>query len=155
DVSAYVPAGSPLDRGASGRAFSTYVPGKVAPMLPPELADDACSLRPDVDRFSVTVEIPLSETFEPQTPSFYRSIIRSRARLTYGQAERILRGRERAEPQLAEALARAEQVASALRERRFRRGALRIESRDLAFAFDDRGGVERAWRESEPHAHML
>ena len=46
DVSYFVPAGTPLDRGAAERAFSTYVPGLVAPMLPPELADDACSLRP-------------------------------------------------------------------------------------------------------------
>ena len=51
-------AGTPLDRGASQRAFSTYVPGKVAPMLPHELADDLCSLRPHVDRLCVTVEIP-------------------------------------------------------------------------------------------------
>ena len=50
DVSHFVPAGSPLDRGADGRAFSTYVPGRVAPMLPHELADDLCSLRPHVDR---------------------------------------------------------------------------------------------------------
>ena len=37
DVSHFVPAGTPLDRGAAERAFSTYVPGRVAPMLPPEL----------------------------------------------------------------------------------------------------------------------
>ena len=42
-----------------------------------------------------------------------------------------------------------------LRERRFARGALRVESPDVAFAFDGEGGVERALRESEPHAHML
>ena len=52
-------------------------------MLPHELADDACSLRPDEDRLCVTVEIPPSG--EPQ---FYRSVIRSNARLTYGQAQR-------------------------------------------------------------------
>jgi ribonuclease R len=155
DVSTFVPAGSALDHGAAGRAFSTYVPGTVAPMLPPELADDACSLRPDVDRFCVTVEIPLDESFDPGEPSVYRSVIRSRARLTYGQAEAILRGREPAEPALAQALSLAEQVATALRERRYRRGALRIESVEIAFAFDGRGGVERAWREAEPHAHML
>ena len=40
DVSAYVEAGSPLDRGASERAFTTYLPGRAAPMLPPQLADD-------------------------------------------------------------------------------------------------------------------
>ncbi|HEY8237317.1 MAG TPA: RNB domain-containing ribonuclease, partial [Gaiellaceae bacterium] len=46
DVSFFVPTGSPLDRGAADRALSVYVPGRVAPMLPPELSDDACSLRP-------------------------------------------------------------------------------------------------------------
>jgi ribonuclease R len=151
DVSAFVPAGTPLDRGAAARAFSTYVPGLVAPMLPPELADDLCSLRPDRDRFCLTVEIPLPAG----EPSFYRSVIRSDARLSYGQAEAILAGREQAEPPLAEALKRAEQVTTTLRERRLGRGALRIESPEIAFAFDGRGGVERAWREHEPHAHML
>jgi ribonuclease R len=56
---------------------------------------------------------------------------------------------------LTEALRRAEQLARELRERRFARGALRVESAEAVFAFDGRGGVERAWRESEPHAHML
>jgi len=58
DVSWFVGAGTPLDRGAARRAFSTYVPGTVAPMLPHELADDLCSLRPYQDRLCVTVEIP-------------------------------------------------------------------------------------------------
>src|SRR5262249_5527927 len=67
DVSYFVRAGSPLDRGAAERSFSTYVPGLVAPMLPPELSDDLCSLRPQVDRLCVTVEFPPSGE-----PSFYR-----------------------------------------------------------------------------------
>ena len=155
DVSWFVPAGSPLDRGAAERALSVYVPGLVAPMLPHELADDACSLRPNVERLCVTVEVPFDGSLEPGEPSFYRSVIRSRARLTYGQAEAILAGRERAEPELHEALELAERVALELRRRRFARGALRISSAEIAFAFDGRGGVERAWLESEPHAHAL
>jgi len=151
DVSWFVQAGSPLDRGAAERAFSVYVPGLVSPMLPPELSEELCSLRPHVDRLCVTVEIPLPEG----EASFYRSVIRSGARLTYGQAEAILAGRERAEPQLAEALRRAETLAQTLRDRRFARGALRIESSEVVFDFDGQGGVERARRESEPHAHML
>ncbi|HKD34269.1 MAG TPA: RNB domain-containing ribonuclease [Gaiellaceae bacterium] len=151
DVSWFVPAGSPLDRGASLRAFSVYVPGLVSPMLPPRLSDDLCSLRPDVDRLCVTVEVEL----DSGEARFYRSVIRSKGRLTYGQAEAILAGRERAEPALAEALRRAERVTTALRERRFARGALRIESSETAFRFDGEGGVADAWRESEPHAHML
>jgi ribonuclease R len=145
DVSHFVPAGSPLDRGAAGRANSAYVPGRVAPMLPPELADDLCSLRPDVDRLCVTVELP-----PVGEPLFYRSVIRSRARLTYGQAER-----REAEPDVAAALDLAGELSAGLRRARFARGALRIESREVAFGFDGRGGVERAWREEEPQAHAL
>ena len=151
DVSWFVPAGSPLDQGAAGRAFSVYVPGLVSPMLPPRLSDDLCSLRPDVDRLCVTVEVELGSG----EARFYRSVIRSKARLTYAQAEAILAGRERADPDLVEALRRSERVTTDLRDRRFARGALRIESAETAFAFDGQGGIAEAWRESEPHAHML
>ena len=155
DVSHFVPAGSPLDRGAAERAFSLYVPGRVAPMLPPELSNDLCSLRPREDRLCVTVEVPFDANLELGEPAFYRSAIRSRARLTYGQAERILRGEENVEPEIAEGLRLAETVALDLRRRRFARGALRVTTREVAFAFDEDGGVDRAWLESEPHAHML
>jgi ribonuclease R len=151
DVSWFIPAGSPLDRGAAERAFSVYVPGLVSPMLPPDLSDDQCSLRPNVDRLCVTVEMEL----DSGEARFYRSVIRSGARLTYAQAEAILAGREQAKPELAEALRCAERVTSDLRERRFARGALRIESPEVAFAFDGQGGVADARREAEPHAHML
>src|SRR5207244_9803602 len=132
DVSWFVRAGAPLDRGASERAFSVYVPGLVSPMLPHELSDDLCSLRPNVDRLCVTVEVELGSG----EPRFYRSVIRSDARLTYSQAEGILAGRERADPELLEALRRAERVTTELRERRFGRGALRIEGGDVAFDFE-------------------
>jgi ribonuclease R len=155
DVSHFVPAGSPLDRGAARRSFSAYAPGRVAPMLPPELADDLCSLRPHQDRLCVTVEMPFDGDLEPGEPSFYRSVIRSRERLTYGQAERILGGAEQAPAEITEGLRLAERLALELRRRRFARGALRITTREIVFAFDGSGGVERAWLESEPHAHLL
>jgi ribonuclease R len=155
DVSHFIPAGSPLDRGAARRSFSAYVPGRVAPMLPPELADDLCSLRPNQDRLCVTVEVPFDAELQAGEPTFYRSVIRSRERLTYGQAERILSGAERASEELTEALRLAERLALELRQRRFARRALRITTREIVFAFDGAGGVERAWLESEPHAHLL
>jgi ribonuclease R len=155
DVSWFVPAGSPLDRGAAARALSTYVPGLVAPMLPHELADDACSLRPHVDRLCVTVEVPFDAGLEPGEPAFYRSVIRSDERLTYGQAERILAGDEQTRDELAAGLRLADTVALELRRRRFARGALRIAGAEIAFAFDGEGGVEKAWLETEPHAHAL
>jgi ribonuclease R len=144
DVSYFVPAGSPLDLGAARRAFSTYVPGLVAPMLPPELADDACSLRPLQDRLCVTVEVP------PQgEPLFYRSVIRSDARLSYGQAQR-----REAAPAILDQLTLAGEVSTALRERRFARGALQVTTPEIVFRFAD-GRVADAWQEGEPYAHQL
>ena len=155
DVSYYVQAGTPLDRGAATRGCSVYVPGRVAPMLPPALADDLCSLRPHEDRLCVTVEIPFDAALRVGEPLFYRSVIRSRERLTYGRAEATLAGRERSTPEIGEALELADRVSRELRRRRFERGALRIDSPEVAFAFDGRGGVEDAWLEAEPHAHAL
>jgi ribonuclease R len=151
DVAYFVPAGTPLDRGAAQRGFSTYVPGRVAPMLPPSLSEDLCSLRPHVERLCVTVEIPPSGQ-----ASFYRSVIRSDRRYAYGEVEAILAGRERAETaQLGEGLSLAEALTAELRRARFARGALRIETGEIEFTFDGRGGIERAWRQSEPEAHRL
>jgi ribonuclease R len=155
DVSAYLPSGAPLDYGAAERALSTYVPGNVAPMLPPELSENACSLRPNQDRLCVTTELLLDGEYRRGEPRFYRSLIRSGARLSYGQVERILSGKENAEPELAAALELTGRVSSALRRHRFARGALRIERPELEFAFDGEGGVARAWFQTEPRAHAL
>jgi ribonuclease R len=145
DVSWFIGAGSPLDHGAARRAFSTYVPGLVAPMLPPELSENLCSLRPHQDRLCVTVEIP------PQgEPQFYRSVIRSDERLTYGRAQR-----REAPAEILEALALNDEVATRLRERRFARGALQVQTPEVVLTFDGNGGVADAHLEGEPHAHML
>lgn len=155
DVAAHVPAGSPLDRDAAERAFSVYVPGRVEPMLPERLSADLCSLRPQQDRRCVTVEIPFDGDLQAGEPSFYRSVIRSHERLTYEHAQAILAGRERAGEELAESLRLAERLMLELRRRRYRRGALKIETGEISFSFDGEGGVERAWIEQEPLAHAL
>src|SRR5262245_45672929 len=149
DVSYFVGAGDPLDHGAAKRGFSTYVPGRVAPMLPHELADDLCSLRPHSERLCVTVELP----HDASEPTFYRSVIRSDARLSYAQAARILAGAETIAN--VETLRRLDERARLLRERRFARGALRIQTPEVVFEFDGRGGVVDASRQGEPEAHAL
>jgi ribonuclease R len=155
DVSRYVRPGSALDRDAAERALSVYVPGAVEPMLPEPLSNELCSLVPHRDRYCVTVEVPFDGSLEAGEAVFYRSVIRSRERLTYSHVEAILAGHERAEAELTRALRLAERVAGELRRRRYQRGALRIETGEIAFAFDGGGGVERAWVEAEPLAHLL
>jgi len=155
DVSRYVRPGSALDRDAAERALSVYVPGRVEPMVPERLSAGLCSLVPHRDRSCVTVEVPFSGSLEAGDPVFYRSTIRSGARLTYSEAEAILEGSVQAGDGVAAALRLAERLTAELRRRRFRRGALRIETGETAFAFDGRGGVAAAWIETEPRAHAL
>lgn len=155
DVSRYVAPGSALDRDAAERALSVYVPGAVEPMLPERLSNGLCSLVPARERLSVTVEVPFDSSLEAGEPVFYRSVIRSDERLTYTRTEAILSGRDKARADLAETLALADGLAVELRRRRHRRGSLWIETGEIAFAFDGRGGVERAWIETEPRAHGL
>jgi ribonuclease R len=92
----------------------------------------------------VTVEMPPNGE-----PLFYRSVINSNARLTYGQAER-----REAEPEIIGQLELNSELATELRKRRFARGALEVTTPELAFSFAD-GRVAAAWLEGEPHAHML
>ena len=140
DVAAHVPEGSPLDREARRRSTSVYVPGAVEPMLPHALSSDACSLMPGVDRPAVTVELKLRGA-EVLSAAFYRSLIRSDARLDYDRVDRIFAGAEQAEAPWREPLGAARTAAAALQSKRERSGALVVESDEPEFDFDEHGNV--------------
>ncbi len=142
DVAAHVRPGSGLERVAYERGTSTYVPGSVEPMLPAALSAEACSLAPGVERLAVTMEVRLSANGEPSGAEFYRSRIRSDARLDYDQLDRIFANRDRPPEIAAEPLEHARRAAAALADRR-RIGSLEIESFEPEFEFDSAGDVDR------------
>jgi ribonuclease R len=154
DVAAHVRPGSPLDVEARRRANSTYVPGAVEPMLPHALSSDACSLAPGVERLAVTAEIELGAGARVRSARFYRSRIRSDARLDYDQLDAIFAGRAAAPGAVAEPLAAAREVATALGAHR---GAtsLEIESSEPEFSFDAKGNVVSAHSVPQTEAHRL
>jgi ribonuclease R len=154
DVAAHVRPGSPLDVEARRRANSTYVPGAVEPMLPFALSSDACSLAAGVERLAVTAEIELGPGATPRDTRFYRSRIRSDARLDYDQLDVIFAGRAEAPPEVAEPLAAARDVARALGEHRSAT-SLEIESAEPEFRFDAAGNVVGAHRVPQTEAHRL
>jgi ribonuclease R len=124
DVARFVPAGGPIDREAARRGCSVYVPGSVAPMLPPRLSADLCSLRPGVDRNAVSVEMELDASGAVLASRFMRSTIRSERRLTYPEVDAILAGGGEGEEGLRGHVALAAHAAGLLRARRMARGAL-------------------------------
>jgi ribonuclease R len=154
DVAAHVRPRSPLDLEARRRANSTYVPGAVEPMLPHALSSEACSLAPGVERLAVTAEIELGPGAQPRSARFYRSRIRSDARLDYDQLDAIFAGRAEAPQEVAEPLAAARAVAAALDDQR---GAtsLDIESSEPEFDFDAKGNVAAARGVAQTEAHRL
>ncbi len=154
DVAAHVRPGSPLDLEARRRANSTYVPGAVEPMLPHALSSDACSLAPGVERLAVTAEIELGPGMAPQRTRFYRSRIRSDARLDYDQLDVIFAGRVAPPAEVAEPLAAARDVAAALGEHRGST-SLEVDSAEPEFRFDAEGNVVAAHRAPQTEAHRL
>jgi ribonuclease R len=154
DVAAHVPPGSPLDIEALRRANSTYAPGAVEPMLPHALSEEACSLAPGVERLAVTTEVELDANGRPGTVAFYRSRIRSDARLDYDELDVVFSGRAEAPEAVAESLAVAREAAAALGERR---GAtsLDVESFEPEFRFDSRGNVVAAHGVAQTESHRL
>lgn len=154
DVTAFVRPGGALDGEALRRGTSVYVPGAVEPMLPEQLSNGACSLRPGEDRLAVTVELDM-DGVEARRVAFHRSVVRSDRRLTYGEVDAILAGRTAAEEPWGGALAAARSVAAALRERRERRGSLEVVSLEPRFAFDGDGNVTGVEREAQTESHTL
>ena len=91
DVSHYVPFFSPIDREAVERGFTTYLPHKAFPMLPRELSENICSLKPHVDRLAFVAKIVLDpKTLEPVEESFFEAIIHSKHRFNYDTVDGII-----------------------------------------------------------------
>jgi ribonuclease R len=154
DVATHVKPGSPLDLEARRRANSTYAPGTVEPMLPHALSSEACSLAPGVERLAVTAEIELAADGSPRAVSFYRSRIRSDARLDYDQLDAIFAGRAQAPESVAGPLAVAREVAAALGEHRGA-GSLDLESFEPEFHFDSEGNPTSAHSVAQTESHRL
>ncbi len=147
DVAALVPAGSELDREARERLFSAYLPGRVDPMLPPELSSLAASLLPGRPRDAVTVESTFDAAGGVRGSSVYRSRIVVRRRLTYDEAESELQAGPGP-------LADAEALCDLLRTRRLARGALALQRPELVLVIDGER-VASGRMDAEPRAHAV
>ncbi|MFN8113561.1 MAG: RNB domain-containing ribonuclease [Solirubrobacterales bacterium] len=154
DVAAHVKPESGLDREALARANSTYAPGTVSPMLPQSLSSDACSLNPGVERLAVTAEIELSASGEARSASFYRSRIRSDARLDYDALDRVFAGTERAPEHVSDAIATARRATAAIAAAGRGEG-LEVSSAEPEFTFTPDGDVEGAHALVQTESHRL
>jgi ribonuclease R len=156
DVSAFIPINSPLDKEAQSRGNSVYLPGRVIPMLPEVLSNGICSLQPEQKRFAKTAYI----TYDPQGNvagrEFANSIICSRARLTYEQADAILKGHAAGfAGEVVALLKDMEILARTIEKRREKNGMIHLDLPETALVFDKAGLVIDAHPADDSYPHTM
>lgn len=136
DVSHYVKENTELDQEALRRGNSTYLVDRVLPMLPEELCNDICSLRPEVDRLTKCAVIDISEKGEILKWILQDAVIHSKRRYSYEEAQEILNREPREE--VEKMVHEAWKMASVLREKRFKNGSLDLDFPEIKVVLDEK-----------------
>ena len=168
DVSHYVRTGGALDKEALSRGNSVYLADRVIPMLPERLSNGVCSLKPRVDRLTFSAFIDFSLAGKIKHVRFARTVIRSKARLTYKQAFAILSGRpadpvpavvpdktDFIAPEVVGQLHTAWELASMLRKNRFQAGSLDLDFPEVKVWLDAQGHPVRLEKVENDMSHQL
>ncbi len=158
DVSHYVRPGAELDREARMRGTSVYFPDRAVPMLPEELSNGICSLRPEVERLVLSCVMELDARGEVVDYWFAEGVIRSAARMTYTavnaclEGDAAVRGRYAA---LAPEFDKMKELALILNAKRDRRGSIDFDLPEPIIRFDERGQMVGIARSERNIAHRL
>ena len=162
DVSHFVKPGSELDKEAIARGTSVYFPDKVIPMLPEQLSNGLCSLKPNVDRLAFSVFMTVDNDGDVKQVKFGDSVINSKLRLTYEQALEVLElpaGKSLPEAGVtkstAEKLRKVHQLAQAMRAKRMRDGALSMEVPEVKFILGNDGRIQDLQPTENDISHQL
>jgi len=153
DVAHYVRPEDPVDQEALIRGTSVYFPTHAVPMLPEELSNNLCSLRPNVNRLTLTCEMRIDSSGEVIGYSLAESIIRSRARLIYEDVADLLDGRTSSisSPELQTNIRKMHKLAKILERKRIQRGAVQFSFAEEVFEFDSdqqMTGIGRSYQSS-------
>ncbi len=163
DVSHYVPVGSALDAEAFERGTSVYFPDRAIAMLPERLSNDLCSLRPNEERRTVSAVLTLDKHGETVKAEFFRSLIKSRARMTYTQVGKLIDDfldsspskKSSFSPDITSMLRVAHRAGGLLRAKRSRRGSLDFDLPDADVILGETGDVVAIVRAVRNEAHRL
>ena len=170
DVAHYVSRGTALDKEARHRGNSTYLAGRVIPMLPERLSNGVCSLKPGVDRLAYSAILDFDAEGQFRSARFVRTIIRSIARLTYRQAFAILNHDTLhrtdlptvpegslcyTNPAVQERVHTAWEFAQLRRKRRFEGGSLDLDFPEVKVWLDADGRPERLEKIENDPSHQL
>lgn len=143
DVAHYVKEGGYLDQEALKRGNSVYLIDQVVPMLPKKLSNGICSLNPDVDRLTLSVDMEVTPQGEVVNHEIYESVIHSKARMVYSEVSDMLENNDLAlmkkHRDVYEDLLIMDKLAKILRKNREARGSLDFDFDEAYITLDESG----------------
>ena len=136
DVSHYVTPGSAIDTEAYERGTSIYLVDRTIPMLPEQLSNLVCSLRPDEEKLCFSAVFKMNNKAEILEEWFGRTVIKSNRRYAYEEVQVMIEG---ADGDFKEELMILHSLSSKLREERFKKGSIAFKSQEVKFKLDEKG----------------
>lgn len=152
DVSHYVQTNTALDKEAENRGTSVYLVGRVIPMLPEKLSNELCSLRPNEDKLCFSAVFKMDLKGNVLEEWFGRTVIHSRRRYAYEEVWDILQS---GKGDYIEELTTLNTIAYALRNQRFKNGAINFETTEVKFKLDETGKPIGVYVKERNDAHKL
>jgi ribonuclease R len=140
DVAHYVRSGSALDQEARLRGTSVYFPDRAVPMLPEALSNGICSLKPQEDRLVMSALIELDQYGNIQSSRLTSGVIKSAARMTYTNVNKILENDSEVSAQYdahVENFRKMKKLALLLNARRTEHGSIDFDLPERVIAFDE------------------
>lgn len=172
DVSHYLKKGTVLDDEAFERATSVYLVDRVVPMLPEVLSNNACSLRPNEEKYTFSAIFEINDKAEAINKWFGRTVIYSDARFAYEEAQFIIENPEAEEhiipaeisltekpntvkKEIAAAILKMDKLAKILRRDRMRKGAISFDKVEVKFRLNDQNEPEGVYFKESKDANKL
>lgn len=157
DVSHFVRVGSALDKEAFERGTSVYFPDRVIPMLPEELSNDVCSLRPNRKRLAFSLFMDFNKSGDVVDYQLYPSVIKSAAKLSYEEVQGFFDGKQPTArvKRVSDDLTKMRELARMLLAKRQQAGSLDFDLPEAKIILDKQGNVVEIGNRVRLESHRL
>lgn len=169
DVSHYVIPGTILDEEAYNRATSVYLVDRVVPMLPEILSNNACSLRPNEEKYTFSAVFEMNAKGDVLNQWFGRTVTYSDRRFAYEEAQSIIEtqsnvipesisitGKEYVvEDEIVNAVLTMNEIAKIMRDKRMGAGAISFDKVEVKFILDENDVPQGVYFKEAKEANKL
>jgi ribonuclease R len=152
DVSHFVRPDTELDKEAYSKATSVYLPDRVNPMLPEQISNVLCSLRPKEDKLTFSAVFQMTPKGQVKNYWLGKTVIHSDHRFTYEEVQEII---EKEDGLYLDEILLLNNIAQRLRKKRFEAGAINFSSQEVRFKLDEKGKPIGIVVKESKEAHQL